>query len=217
MLGFESRFSSQLASARASPGDKAIMLIGDFNLEAAGSHRIKVDRPEARPLGEPPHFRPNQIRWQRVFDQLTEIHTPMPTHFYFQQSFLNKIDRIFTSVPRSALVLFVSTAGVIKDPTFWFGRSLSDHAPIFWSLSAPSSCAGVSNRIRPEWAEHPRYKERLQALCNAANISNVPLANRRALIVDFMRDAATSARDFLFQNMGKLRSELRKLSRRPFS
>ena len=205
------------------PDTYCVVLVGDMNIEPEGVERISVARPRTpksqvsnsgndhlatntwghdegtSQIGPNYAVRSNMRKFQSLFKCMTEIRSNLPTHYSHQGLYLNTIDRVFTSAPRSILAITCNKSGVIKDPSNWFGRELSDHAPIFWTVSAPKIRKRENMRLRPEWCAHPRYRQRLQALCDAAKINEVPLVDRRGLLLDYMRDAAVTARDHLFK------------------
>ena len=114
---FEETIQEDMRLAKANPTSFLVLLLGDFNLEPLDCHRISIPNP-ASP-GASGDLAPEDIlpvdararRWQKVFDGLTEVCSPAPTHFYSPQLFLNQIDRIFISAPRSAMCLFNEKGG----------------------------------------------------------------------------------------------------------
>ena len=136
----------------------AVLLWGDVNLEPIGSTRISLPNPVSLISPELIGVRNGNLRakrWEQMFDKLVEVCTSSPTHFSSAQLYLNKLDRIFTSVPRTSLCLFQQNSGTVIDPVEWVVKGLSDHAPVFWEVSECISKPQALQRVRPEWCEHP--------------------------------------------------------------
>jgi len=156
MSSFENCFWGDCEKSWANPNFDAVFLMGDFNLIAMGDRPIKLDAPLApwAPVATATHSsmgsRPMQSRWQKVFDAVTEIKCPLPSHVCIADLTMNKIDRVFSSLPKSSLNLLKHDTGVIKDPVYWYSKFLSDHAPCFWKIHFRAPTPSTDQKIKPE-------------------------------------------------------------------
>ena len=99
---FEELILADTRIAKTNPDIRSVLLLGDFNLEPEGYKRHVIPRPTGSrecELGEGYQAPAASRRWHRILDSLVEISNGAPTHFYPPQSFLNKIDRVFSSIP----------------------------------------------------------------------------------------------------------------------
>ena len=143
--------------------------------------------------------RPFQTRWEKLFDSLTEISFPQNSHYCVSNCIQNKVDRIFTTAPRSLHTLLKHSAGTIKDPTYWYSKSISDHSPIFWSISIPSNSTHQRFRIKKEWTLHPHYRARMHAFNEVINssASSMSTTEHRDIVISLMKETALQCRDKL--------------------
>ena len=205
MKRFEDSILADIGLAKADPLAYSVLLLGDFNLEPKEAKRIAIPRPSAP---SPPELVEGNIfvtilrakRWGAIFDRLTEVCTSSPTHFNSAQLYLNLIDRVFISLPRSSLCLFHQKSGIIKDPVDWFVRGLSDHSPIFWELETRISKPQSLQRVLPEWCEHPVFVKRFKVLYEASEIPSFSLPEQNVIIKDLIKDCAKHARDAIFES-----------------
>ena len=203
---FEESIKKDIGLSKDNPTSYLVVLLGDFNLERLDSHRISIPNPTSP--GDSGDLSPEGImpvdarakRWHKIFDDLIEVCSPAPTHFYSSQLFLNQIDRIFISAPRSAMCLFNEKGGVTKNPVDLYTRGLSDHAPVFWSVSQGNSTPHSSQRLLPEWCESPVFLQRCECLFEAAELPSLSLPDQSAFIKLISRDASMHARDSLFES-----------------
>ena len=183
--------------------ERCVVLVGDFNLYASGERRIMVPKPECGALysssdaGEH-SIRPFQARWQRIFDSLVELKSPLPTRFASHDSSLVRIDRGFTNCARSGIPLMCHNIGVIKDPLFWHVQGMSDHAPWFWEVTPRRVKQEGNLTLKKEWLAHPSFKVRFDEIVQEAELGQCPLAERNILIKGYIRTCALHARDVLF-------------------
>ena len=190
--------------SRANPTLEAVLLMGDFNISAPGDKPIKLDAPVAPWAVTDPgttsamRYRPMQQRWQSIFDSLTEIKCALPSHVNIADLSLNRIDRVFSSLPRSSLLLLSHQTGVLKDPTYWYSKRWSDHAPNFWSVSVRSTVGAGEQRLKPEWCNSCAFQNKFSALCEKAALDKMCVPERSIAIKEFMSEAAIYARDVLF-------------------
>jgi len=199
----EDSISLDISGAVRAPQHESVALIGDFNLELASDRRVKIDVPThtwdeeaSRPLAIS-HSRPFQARWGRIFDSFMEVRTTQHTHFISGSLTLNRIDRAFIFAPRSAMPHTHCDSGVVRDPVYWYSKRLSDHCPLFLKLQPRLSLPPQQLRLKPAWCKHPAYVSRLEALCAAGKVDEMPVNLRSPIIKGFMRDAALKARDVL--------------------
>ncbi len=137
----------------ASPSEFCRVLMGDINLVPDGESPIDLKRPisaSAQTEFVPSPSRPFKALWMAILNSLAEVCAPYPTHLDIANLKLDRIDRTFTTAPRSMLNLLSSDAGVIKSPESWFQRGLSDHSPNFWSPSLPKPQPASQLRLKKE-------------------------------------------------------------------
>ena len=202
MNNLEKVIQVDIREAKASPSAKSVLLLGDFNIEPIGYKRHFIPKPSENgecELGRGSRLPAASKRWQRIFDELVEISDGGPTHFYSPQSFVNKIDRIFTSVPATAMGLLSQNFGTIKDPMILYTKELSDHSPIYWVVSTKPSKPKDQQKFKPEWARHPLFKESYEKIIGDAELDSLDLGEKNACIKQVMRVAATQVRDLLFE------------------
>ena len=185
-------------------------LVGDFNLYALGERKIKIPDPQAPHLLEAngefvevgkddeANLRPFENRWNRIFENLIEIVSPMPTRFSQSDLTLTRIDRGFTNIPRSAMPEMKHIPGVDKDPIYWHANGISDHAPTFYIIQCRRSLPTEEQPLKAEWTKHPAYKEHFDLLHNKAELDEFPIAKQSELFKEMMRDACKFVRDKLF-------------------
>ena len=182
---------------------KTVVLCGDFNMDPPGERRITVSDPGGQGFSSQNpdrdrHARPLQARWQRIFDELVEVKSSAPNHFCKNDLSLARLNRVFSSIPRSALNLFKHRAGVIRDPLYWDALGISDHAPVFWEVSPRPSIPQGQQRIKKEWCRHPQFKKSLDALVALGDLESMPIGDRSAEYKELMKIAAKDARDCMF-------------------
>ena len=204
-FGLEKKHIDLLESSikRCVDRNELVVLNGDFNLYAKGEQKISVADPVAGGLhafgDDQAHaIRPFQRRWQRIFDLLTEVTSTVPTRYNSSDFTLTRIDRTFSSAPRSSLPEMRHEVGAVGDPIDWHARGISDHTPNFWKVSNKPRGNQKSQRLKKEWCSHPLFKVRLEALVAEAELDKFPLHERNELFKEFMRDAALAVRDKLF-------------------
>ena len=184
----EEQIWKDIASAQADPMLFSVLLLGDMNLEPIGSKRISLPNPVSSISPEligvsNNNSNPRAKRWENKFDKLVEVCTSSPTHSSSAQLYLNKLDRIFTSVPRTSLCLFQQKSGTVKDPVEWFVKGLSDHAPVYWEGSECISKPQAVQRVRPEWCEHPVFVERFEMLYQDPEMHTFSIPEQNVLFV----------------------------------
>ena len=138
LANFETHIKEQVQASKSDPFKHMFILCGDLNLVPTGDKPILLKNPfsfweGSTPLLAPPPI-PSNIsrgRWKRILDSLIEIQNPMPNHVCFGELTLNNINRMFSSLPRSALAITTNHSGCIRDPVWWFSKKLSDHSPYF--------------------------------------------------------------------------------------
>jgi len=203
MSGVEDSISLDTSGAVRAPQHESVALIGDFNLELASDRRVKIDVPMHswdEEASRPPaisHSRPFQTRWGRIFDRFMEIKSTQHTHLISESFTVNRIDRAFIFAPRSAMPHTHCDSGVVRDPVYWYSKRLSDHCPLFLKLKPRLALPPEQLRLKPAWCKHPAYVNRLEALCVAGKVDEMPVNLRSPVIKGFMRDAALKARDVL--------------------
>ena len=121
-----------------------------------------------------------------MFDQVTEIDFPQPSHLDNKRGKLIKINRMFSSVSKSSLSLMKHKAGIMRDPTWYHARNLSDHAPIFWVIDACTPKPAKFLRIEPEWVRHSAYKPHSVRLCACVHWEGLSLNERSITLKEFM-------------------------------
>ena len=215
------RIDGDIHKSKVDPTKFGLCLLADLNFEAEGEERFYLERPdedneasssdESHQAGSETPLRQHQRVWERTLSKPVEVKVACQTHFIASQSAENRIDRIFTSTPRSALVLLSHRCGVTKPPEWWYTRNLSDHAPPFWSVSIPKSAKedtmvlqllGCSHnpRIPTKWARHPLYKKRCEAMTSVLKPELLSTEQFREHLCEIHHDAAMRVRDFLFVN-----------------
>ena len=203
MTHVEKQITLDLRKSQSNPFQHCSILMGDFNLSPPGSVPFVLSNPippnrNVAPLAIA-SSRPFQSRWEKLFALHTEIHFPQNTHYNASSCSQNKIDRIFTSAPRSLQVLLKHNAGTIKDPIYWYSRGLSDHSPIYWSISIPQFSPSQQRfKIKKEWTMHPHYASRMSAFAPFINSEELTTAEHRDIIVKLMKETALQCRDKLF-------------------
>jgi len=200
MLRIENSLRRDITLAQSDAANNSVLLVGDFNIHPVDEPKIRVDSP-CRPGIFTSYNAPFASRWERIFDDFTEIVFPHPNHFCSANCTLNKLTRLFVLVSRSVLPLLMHQSGIIRDPIYFDAHKLSDHAPSFWSVSILQRPRNHVQRISPVWCSHPAYKKRMEALCSAAKLDNLPVKERSILIKEFARDAAIHARDVMFESV----------------
>lgn len=160
MREFEDSITGDIRLSKESPMSNFVLVLGDFNLVRKDSHRISLPNPSSS--GSVGDLSPENVllatararRWQGIFDSLTEVWSPPPTHYCAPQLFLNQIERTFTSAPRSSFCLFKQRSGVNKSPIDLYVQGLSDHAPVLWSVNVCNSVPQDQQRLLPEFCHH---------------------------------------------------------------
>lgn len=185
-----------LASSREDHNSKSFLLLGDFNIEPVRYRRRVIPRPtEVREgsFGEGSHAPAGSRRRQAIFNSLVEITNGSPPPFYPPSSFLNQIDRLFSSVPTGASALFSQKFGVLRDPVVF---SQTSYLIILSHNALPPS--GLANQnMKCLLGPTPVVSETFDEL-----VSFAPKFGLRAiglLIQSVAREAATNGRDQLFE------------------
>ena len=124
-------------------------------------------------------------------------------------------------MPKSVLALLRHSAGTIKDPMYWYTRGLSDHSPVFRSLSLTQSCCDegppsgddpvVQLRLKKEWCCHPHYAKRMVDVGPIITQTFLDLSERSQVLTNIMREFALQARDIIF--LESLNCEFSQLTR----
>ena len=204
----ENSINKDIDRAHRTPDLFGFCLLGDFNIEPSDETRFHISNPDEGIVveglnGEANTSRPFQKRWEKIFGRMVGLKFPNPSHYISSDVCENRIDRIFGTVPRSALVLLNHRAGAIKSPALWHLNDLSDHAPIFWKISfVPSSRVSDGNlRIPSAWSQHPKFTEKFKFLYRDVQpglgiFSN--LNEKCEFLVMCKREAARHVRDLLF-------------------
>ena len=200
MSKVEGSLAADIAVVRADMTNTSLILVGDFNLHPEDEPKVKVDCP-AIPSILPVGGRPLAARWYRIFDSMVEIKFPLPNHFCSANCTLNKLTRLFLFVGRSVLPLLAHQAGVVKDPIYFHAKRLSDHAPSFWKFSTRLKARGRKQCLQHHWCRHPAYRKRMDDLCQATNLSVLPVESRSILLKTFIREASLYARDCMFEEL----------------
>ena len=195
-----SRIKQAKARCDSNPSSHALCLFGDFNLTPRGSSSISL-LDSATISGAFKNRvlpRPHEHTWNALFDQLIEVDFPIPSHINSASLSLSRINRMFVSLPRSAVSLVKFSAGIRRDPAWYEAKRLSDHAPIFMHLSVFAPKPRQQLRLKPQWCKDPAFKQRLDALCAAVNWEALTLDEQSITLKEFQRDAALFVRDKLF-------------------
>lgn len=108
---------------------------------------------------------------------------------------------MFVFTGRSVLPLLAHQAEVVRDPIYFHARGLSDHAPSFWKFSTRLKSKGRIQCLQHNWCRHPAYRKRMDALCNATDLSRLPVDSRSILLKSFIREASIHARDCMFEDL----------------
>ena len=199
MSRVESSFRRDMALVNENPSTLSSVLFGDFNVQPLDEPKIRVDTPEAPGL-----FRnynsPFSSRWEQIFDGLTEMRFPQPNHFCSSTNSLNKLTRIFVRMSRSVFPMLRHEVGMTKDPILLYGQGVSDHAPTHWRFCVKPKPNNQTLELSHEWCKLPAFKSRLEALCDAEQVNDLPIPERSKVIKEFVRDAALHARDVMFEH-----------------
>ncbi len=182
------------------PDKFSMALLGDFNLEPRGSLKISLLDSSSLSRSLPPQVppRPFEKKWNTLFDKLVEVDFPFPSHVNSSTLVISRINRIFLGIPKSAVPLLNISAGVKRDPTWYEGLGLSDHAPIFVKLGVSMSKPPTTLRIKPEWCKHSSIQLRLSQLSECISWGRYSLDEQSILLKELQRDAALYARDKIF-------------------
>ncbi len=182
------------------PDKFSMAILGDFNLEPRGSLKISLLDSSSLSRSLPPQVppRPFEKKWNTLFDKLVEVDFPFPSHVNSSTLVISRINRVFLGVPKSAVPLLNISAGVKRDPTWYEGLGLSDHAPIFIKIGVSMNKPRTSLRIKPEWCKHPSFLLRLTQLSGCISWERYTLDEQSILLKEIQRDAALFARDQLF-------------------
>ena len=200
-----------MKDAAEHPHAFAASYMGDFNLPPQGElpHLLASPTPaNSNVAPDPtPSTRPFQARWEKMFEGMTEVKFHQNTHFNSFNNSENRIDRVFEIMPKSLTCLLRHSAGTIKDPVFWYNKGLSDHSPVFRSVSLPKShdCSHSSGdegsvrlRLKKEWCTHPHYIKRMAEFGPIINKACDDLDEKREVLTSIMRESALQARDIIF-------------------
>ena len=102
----ESSVREDIRRSSASPSEFCGVLMGDINLVPDGESPIDLKRPisaSAQTEFVPSPSRPFKARWLAILNSLAEVCAPYPTHLDIANLNLDRIDRTFTTAPRSML------------------------------------------------------------------------------------------------------------------
>ena len=179
-------------------------MIGDFNQERDSSVVFSLSNPASQflqttPPGIETPNRPFARRWELLFDKFTEIEFPSPSHYAAGSCKLTRINRIFSLIPRSSLPMLKHKSDIIRDPMWYDSNSISDHSPIFWSISLPKPNGQSVFKVKPQWANHPVYQKRLNDLCVCVDWDRKSFNDHSVILKKYMREAAFYTRDILLE------------------
>jgi endonuclease/exonuclease/phosphatase family metal-dependent hydrolase len=194
----EARILADSLEAAAAPHLFSLNLVGDFNIPPPGTQKRKLDAPAGpAPPSTATHFRPFYERWTRIFADLHEIATDGHTHINTATMTTGTLDRIFTSLPRSANTIIGQTAAIINSPMYYLAEQISDHAPLIWTLESKGThSAGTKNfTARPEWIAHPVFLKHSTMMSDAIDFTQLSLADQKSNIILIARASAIAARD----------------------
>ncbi len=158
--------------------------MGDCNLEQKGSMRVSLlDASSLSRLIPPLSLpRPFENKWNKLFDMMVELDFPFPSHVNSSTLMLSRINRIFLGLPKSSLPLVKICSGVKKDPTWFEGCGLSDHAPVFFKVDTSMKKPPTQLRIHPEWCQHESFHRRLLALNNCISWDTYSLDEQSVML-----------------------------------
>jgi len=191
-----------LALASSDPQHNSLWLIGDFNREPNDVPRRNLKDPLLTTYPSVGANSSNNFAygWDALFNDLIEITNHEPTHYISESMTLNKIDRIFTSIPSHA---WLTTAPILQNiirPELAHARGLSDHAIMQVDVSLRAKPDPANMPIRRECFEHPRFKERLNATLKQVDLDSLPTWERWETHKIILRDAALHARDHMLSS-----------------
>jgi hypothetical protein len=115
---------------------------------------------------------------------------------------LNKLDRVFTSIPSHAWLTSAPTLQNLIRPELAHAQGLSDHAIIQVDVTLRARPNPDTMPIRKECFEHPKFKERLAATSAQIDLDSLPTWERWEAHKLMLRDAALHARDHMLTTQG---------------
>ena len=128
---------------------------------------------------------------------MIEITCHEPTHYIAESMTLNKIDRVFTSIPSHAWLTVAPMLQNAIQPEVAHAKGLSDHAVMIVTVSSRARPDPETMPIKRECFEHPRFKERLKATRSQVDLDALSTWERWATHKALLRDAALHARDWM--------------------
>ena len=184
-----------LSAADPRPLNAVTFLAGDFNFRADGDPVISVA--SGAPVADSFNSSPPPPRWQRLLLGFTELADAEVTHFCRAQGTTSKIDRIFTSLPRSMLLLHVADAKVIDDPVRLSQAFLSDHAPVAAFLAPSRPRLGRELPIPPHIFQDSRFAGIFAQYRQYIDLDAVMPPTQYRLLATALREAAAHVRGLL--------------------
>ena len=160
-------YMTSIRNTDADPFNQCLFLCGDFNLMREGDQTMHLELPDRiRVLSLDRHFsarvpslKPLERQWKALFARMVEITIADHSHVNIAKLTTNGINRIFTSLPPSALLSLANNSGVVADPLSFYCKGFSDHAPVFASFRVRRLDSNLPPRIRRCWCKHPLFKK----------------------------------------------------------
>ena len=184
-------------------------LTGDFNLRPPGHTSMGLNTQQRNiisnhdssslPSGNPPR-RPLENLWNSFLSLLTEVLDKEHTHLCIQNMSTSRIDRIFTSFPKSLLLYSSNTSGVARSPAEWLADDISDHSLAFWSCCYKSRGNDALPRLRPSWCRHPLFRTLCDFYFAAEKFGDCELHARLDMCKCVLTYCALQARNHLLHN-----------------
>ena len=191
----DKRILEDLELANANPHEYSVNLVGDLNIPPPGSVKRKLDSPSAASQSNAAAYRPFYDRWANLFCSMTEIATDAHTHIITATLTTDTLDRIFTTLPKSANNILEQSATVMNSPMFYLSANISDHAPLIWTIGTKNQFCKGAFTPRPEWITHPMFLEHSTKMSDASNSYLLSVEEQKINISIVAEASARSAQE----------------------
>lgn len=183
------------SSIEVNPTSMLGVLVGDLNIKAEHERSFKVGSgfaggPRDRGFSNPLFSGQRLGLWRSILSTWTKISQPMPTHFDFSSKSCSRIDRVWVFGLSNMLIKLQIRSHVLSTPEDYYGRGLSDHAPVIVSFGKHFRSASKPNSIPQFVCKHPKFEQHVYSFASYCDLLNFPVHRQLANLKVCFREAS---------------------------
>ena len=191
--------ASDQAEASDNPFQSVVIVAGDFNNLARGESRHYLTHP-MKAGTRTSDSTSNDNPWQQIFENFTEVHQNMPTHYVPGNSSMGRLDRIYITTPPWILQMVKATCSISESCKTLYDSGISDHSAVSMSIGLAPQLPPTLWPIPKYVFDNPEFIRVHEQIAAAADLDNMPVTERWRVHKEIIREAVQISRNGLLRS-----------------